>query len=368
MTHSRTLGGALLALALLCAVSIPAAAAPVPRQDGLTARLDADSFLGLAESPMVTVTLANRGAADVYLVRWQTPVAGIDADVFEVTRDGEPVDYTGRLVKFARPTANDYVRIPAGGSLSARVDLAAAYDFSKRGEYSVRYRVNLQDALRDATPVKVGTLVELASNRAIMAVDRDDRAADFLKGLQPIQGKAGSTSFSGCASGEQSALNTARGNATTYSSGAKTYLDGHTASTAGPRYTTWFGTPTTSLYGTVSDHFNAELDAFQNAPIVFDCGTCKSDPNYNSYYAYVYSTQPYKIYLCGVFWSAGATGTDSKAGTLVHEMSHFNVVAGTNDNAYGQTACKKLAQKSPRKAVDNADSHEYFAENNPAQN
>jgi hypothetical protein len=32
-----------------------------------------------------------------------------------------------------------------------------------------------------------------------------------------------------------------------------------------------------------------------------------------------------------------------------------------------QTACKKLAQKNPRKAVDNADSHEYFAENNPAQ-
>ena len=49
-------------------------------------------------------------------------------------------------------------------------------------------------------------------------------------------------------------------------------------------------------------------------------------------------------------------------------MSHFTVVAGTNDNAYGQTACKKLAQKNPRKAVDNADSHEYFAENTPFQN
>ena len=363
MTHSRTLGGALLALALLCAVSIPAAAAPIPRQDGLTARLDADGFFGLAEAPVVTVTLANRGAADVYLVRWQTPVAGLDANLFEVTRDGEPVEYTGRLVKFARPTAEDYVRIPAGGALSARVDLAAAYDFSKRGEYGVRYRVNLQDALRDATPAKVGTLVELASNRAIMAVDRDDRTADFLKGLRTIEGKAGSTSFAGCSSSQQSALNTARGGATTYSSGAKSYLDSHTSATAGPRYSTWFGSPTTSLYNTVSDHFDAELLAFQNAAITFDCSTC----NINAY-AYVYSNQPYTIYLCSVFWTAPATGTDSKAGTLVHEMSHFTVVAGTNDNAYGQTACKKLAQKSPRKAVDNADSHEYFAENNPSQN
>ena len=365
MVQTRTLGRALLALALLCATTVPAAAA---RPAGLTARLDAEAFLGLAEHPVVTVTLANPTTADVYLVRWQTPVAGVEADLFEVTRDGEPVAYTGRLVKFARPTAEDYVRIPAGGTLSARVDLAAAYDFTKRGEYTVRYRVSLQDALRDATPAKVADLVELASNRAFMAVDRDDRAADFLKRLRSIPGKAGSTSFAGCSSGEQNALNTARGNATNYSNGSKSYLDGHTASTAGPRYTTWFGTPTTSLYNTVGDHFDAILGAFQNAAIVFDCGTCKSDPNYNNYYAYVYSSQAYKIYLCGAFWSAGATGTDSKAGTLVHEMSHFNVVASTNDNAYGQTACKKLALKNPRKAVDNADSHEYFAENTPSQN
>ncbi|HKX84772.1 MAG TPA: M35 family metallo-endopeptidase, partial [Pyrinomonadaceae bacterium] len=73
------------------------------------------------------------------------------------------------------------------------------------------------------------------------------------------------------------------------------------------------------------------------------------------------------IYLCNAFWNAPAQGTDSKAGTLVHEMSHFTVVAGTDDHAYGQTACKKLA-KRPQKAIDNADSHEYFAENTPFQN
>ena len=61
------------------------------------------------------------------------------------------------------------------------------------------------------------------------------------------------------------------------------------------------------------------------------------------------------------------TGTDSKAGTLIHEMSHFTVVAGTDDWAYGQTAAKSLAFSDPAKALDNADSHEYFAENTPAQ-
>ena len=48
-------------------------------------------------------------------------------------------------------------------------------------------------------------------------------------------------------------------------------------------------------------------------------------------------------------------------------MSHFNIVAATDDWAYGQSAAKNLAIRKPSRAVDNADSHEYFAENTPAQ-
>ena len=61
------------------------------------------------------------------------------------------------------------------------------------------------------------------------------------------------------------------------------------------------------------------------------------------------------------------TGTDSRAGTLIHELSHFTVVAGTSDFAYGQSAASRLARTSPSRAVRNADNHEYFAENTPAQ-
>jgi peptidyl-Lys metalloendopeptidase len=82
----------------------------------------------------------------------------------------------------------------------------------------------------------------------------------------------------------------------------------------------------------------------------------------DSSYAFVYANQPYKVHLCNAFWSAPATGTDSKAGTLIHETSHFSVVAGTQDYAYGQTACRSLATSNPKRAIHNADSHEYFAE------
>jgi peptidyl-Lys metalloendopeptidase len=87
-----------------------------------------------------------------------------------------------------------------------------------------------------------------------------------------------------------------------------------------------------------------------------------------NYYAYVYPSKPYEIFVCKAFWSAPNTGTDSRAGTLIHEMSHFNVVAATDDHVYGQSGAKSLAISDPAKAIDNADSHEYFAENTPYQN
>ena len=44
-------------------------------------------------------------------------------------------------------------------------------------------------------------------------------------------------------------------------------------------------------------------------------------------FAYVYPTRPFQIFLCGAFWNAGMTGTDSKPGTIIHELSHFDVLA-----------------------------------------
>ena len=91
----------------------------------------------------------------------------------------------------------------------------------------------------------------------------------------------------------------------------------------------------------------------------FDCG-CKK-----TYYAYVYPDSPYKIYLCKAFWAAPVSGTDSRGGTLIHELSHFTAVAGTDDHVYGQTGAASLAASDPTQALNNADNHEYFAENTP---
>lgn len=80
-------------------------------------------------------------------------------------------------------------------------------------------------------------------------------------------------------------------------------------------------------------------------------------------YAYVFPDRQYEIFLCNLFWQTSLTGTDSKAGTIIHELSHFYVVARTTDhgNIYGQADCRQLAIDDPDKAILHVDSHEYFA-------
>ena len=53
------------------------------------------------------------------------------------------------------------------------------------------------------------------------------------------------------------------------------------------------------------------------------------------YYAEVDPDVPYYITLGNAFFSASASGVDSRAGTLIHEATHWKIVRGTDDHAYG---------------------------------
>lgn len=349
---------ALVAVALVVVAAAPAAAARfrAPERDlGLAVTIDMNAHVARGERAMVDFAMRNDSAEDVFILQWQTPFLALEHEIFDVRRDGQPVEYLGPHIKFGPPQPEHYIRLAAGSTRTIRVDLGQLYDFSRTGEYSVQYRVNVQDAVQPHTFRLEPSFV--VSNRVFAAVDRP------AQGFRPRVGAAkpggGNTTYNRCDSTQIGLIQQAVTAATGYASNSLSYLNGNNQ---GARYTTWFGTYNSTRYSTVKSHFQSISSTFNSNPLTFDCG-CKQN-----YYAYVYPTQPYRIYLCRAFWSAPMTGTDSKAGTLVHEVSHFNVVAGTDDHAYGQSACKSLAISDPNRAVDNADSHEYFAENTPALN
>jgi peptidyl-Lys metalloendopeptidase len=345
--------------------------------NGLDVRLSAPTPVLAGDVDVtVTVTVTNTLRFPQRIAKAQLPDA-LDLALFRVTRDGQPVAYTGPLVKRGAPTDADYVRLGAGESLRYEVELTGVYDLSRNGQYAIEY-TGLQRQVGPAAPatnaradqavvataqdaaVHVSPLYLWLQGRGAPAAGAREATASPQGSVQPLAtAAAASITYTGnCTSSQRTALANAVAAATTYSQNALTYLGRTPAST--PRYKTWFGTVSTTNWNTVKSHFTKITDALKTKPLTLDC-SCRQN-----YYAYVYADQHYKIYLCPGFFSAPNTGTDSKAGTLIHELSHFTILGGTDDRAYGQSAAKSLAISSPSKAVDNADSHEYFAENTPA--
>jgi peptidyl-Lys metalloendopeptidase len=318
-----------------------------------------------AGSGRLRYTLSNFGTTDLLVLAWETPLRGVEDDLFEVTIDGNPVEYVGRHFKRGLPQAEDYIEVKAGESLSVDIDLSAHYEMHAKGHYAAQAVAHFHDnfALRSKAGADTDVVplsdMDLRSETVHLWVDGSDQPlVQDSYGVFSIA-KAGSVSFVGCSNSQQSSIGSGVNAAKSMSADANSYLG---ANKTGSRYTTWFGSYSSANYNTLKSNFAAIGDALNNKPLVFDCGTCTQNA-----YAYVYPSQAYKVYLCGAYWSAPTSGTDSKGGTTIHEVSHFNVVAGTDDVAYGQTACKKLA-KRPKSAIRNADSHEYFAENTPSLN
>jgi peptidyl-Lys metalloendopeptidase len=313
------------------------------------------SSLSASEDVAVKVTLTNTSSQPVRLLQWYVPNGeGLKEGLFEVTRNGEPVEYIGPHYKRVAPREQDFVTLAPGQSVSGLAAVSGAYDLSETGSYSFRYAPNMLGQRN----VLVTKVAELDSNIANLWIEGRASGQPELQAMGTVSAQ-GVTAATNCTSTRASQIATAFSSATTYASNTSSYLNGIASGTS--RYTTWFGAYSSTRLSTARSHFTNIKNAFTGAAVTVDCSCTDTGT-----YAYVYPASPYKIYVCGAFWSAPNTGTDSKAGTLVHEMSHFNVVAGTDDWAYGQSAAKSLASSNPTNALDNADNHEYIAENNPS--
>jgi peptidyl-Lys metalloendopeptidase len=375
MSHTvRTvcLVAGLVALSGVAFAARPGTAATManPLRVGMVAdSLGNRAFLGTVE-----FKVTNTSHETMKFASWSLPSGVLDQNLFTVTHNGKRVPYIGPMIKRAAPTEADMVTLRPGESRLVTVDLSKAYDLSRGGEYTVQFNSYLQGARSESgkrVATRNGGMAKLSSAPLRLFVDAGSplmqlKAGDGRVGVQKRPGTGGGTvvngvSYVGCSTTQISGAGSAVSAARNYSENAKGYLAGNTM---GPRYTTWFGAYTSARHNTARSHFGSIDTAMDQSggQITINCG-CNQ-----SYYAYVYPSRAYEIFVCRAFWSAPNTGTDSKAGTLIHEMSHFNVVAGTDDIVYGQSGAKQLALNDPDGALNNADNHEYFAENTPNQN
>ncbi|KDQ21771.1 hypothetical protein BOTBODRAFT_50333 [Botryobasidium botryosum FD-172 SS1] len=281
-------------------------------------------------------------------------------NVFSISKtDGSArPDFRGVKVKWSPSLAaqsNDVTTVAPGQSVEFTHDLSTTYDFAAAGAGTYNFHAldtfTHVDAAGNLVSLKASLTspasLKLSGNLAV--VPSTPSSAKFTKRAK----------FVGCSADQQTQINAAIPAAQKYAGDALTYLKSQSSAT--PRFTTWFGSYTSASKDLVTTHYTG-ISGGQFSTFTYDCSCTEANT-----FAFVEPDKYGYINLCDAFWTAPVTGTDSKGGTLVHECSHFTKNGATQDYTYGQASCQSLAKSDPAQATMNADSHEYFAENNLAQ-
>lgn len=266
--------------------------------------------------------------------------------VNEITASGfTPIRHSGPIAKRPPALLDDQIYLEAGDSLSSVVDLSRCFEFQHGTEYAIGLPTEF--GLEKELFIDVGALGSLSP------MDHHAHSLSKRSGLNKAQ------SFPQCSDSEITQIEEAIVNA--IDGMANAYGDNLARGCGNNDFSRLFGVYTQERYYIVHNNFRNIDAAFAANQFNVVCG----DPYCDDYtFAFVYPTDPDKnIYVCGAFWSAPAQmEIDSRPGTLIHEMSHFENVAGTLDHVYGLDGTLALAESDPCMATNNADSHEHYAE------
>lgn len=106
------------------------------------------------EQVQLSFQLTNNNDYDVYVLNWHTPLEGLYNRYLVVSVDGKEVDYRGIMAKRGNPTADSYILVVAGQSVSSTVEISSGYDTSIPGRYLVLLKTNLMDVMQKREGVK----------------------------------------------------------------------------------------------------------------------------------------------------------------------------------------------------------------------
>jgi len=330
---------------------------------GALARNEAGSLpLSVVISPVnkgVEFVLTNDSAASISVLSWGTPFEQeLTQDLFDVSAsDGgnksifsDRALFSGRLIRRGNPQIEDFISLASGQSRSVIIPLADYYQLTDHGPHHVSFRgvFYLQNNA-------------IARSEELQAISV--KTESILVGLSPAPEVmyARAAGFSTCSAAQQSVATADFDTTEQFTREARQALENlpENERAGSPRYLKWFGRYNRDSYTKVLDTYRKSEALMGRGEVEFLCD-CSGD-----FFAFIRRTEPYKVHLCELFWGLPATGIDSRAGIMLHEISHFSETGNTRDHAYGAPRAAALARDNPGLAVDNAANIEYFAENTP---
>jgi peptidyl-Lys metalloendopeptidase len=294
--------------------------------------------------------IINTGAPS-HILRWGTPLEGEwNSNMFVIQNEnGESAVYNGKILKRGPPTSEHFSEISA---VSGELVLSEGYQFPLAGNYFITLAISVT--------TREGLSLKIQSNTVELNVVSADIMVERSQGAHAVR----VVNYIGCDATQTTTAATAISNALVAVLNVNTYLGQTLPPSCSEDYVEWFGIYSDSNWQKIQQDFLNMTPFLQNLNFGIDCSTCVLP----GVYAYVFPTDTdHIIYLCAAFWGSppGPYETDSQSGTVIHELSHFNDIAATADNAYGQTDCRALAISDIPSALNNADSHEYLAEASP---
>ncbi len=325
-----------------------------------------------AASGSITVSLTNSSSEHLSVLSWGTPFeATVSEDMLRVVpvRKGfpfaEPVAYIGRHVRRAVPGPEAFLELGPGETRSATIAVSDYYAVESAEHYTVsfvgEFKYRLDSVWSGLVLPGGGVSASRAADGLHLAIEpvRSNAIMVPLSKSQFIS-RAQPPVFDECSAAQRSDIVVATDLSETKTREAVDGLEALTIEQRAnsPRYRLWFGEYELSRFDTVLRNLKAVDSVLRDEVISYNC-----DCNDPGVYGFVFINAPYDVFLCPLFWSL----PDERVDTIVHEISHFNVVAGTDDIAYGPSGSQALANSDPDRAIMNADNYSYFVSNQQPQ-
>ncbi|XP_019855062.1 PREDICTED: uncharacterized protein LOC105313627 [Amphimedon queenslandica] len=299
----------------------------------------------------------NNANEDLYLLKRNTPLEGLNSQFVSVSLDGRPLEYEGIYIYRLPPTKDEFVLLKAGESISATVQITDAFSIDTDGLYTVQYSRPLQylsvnemsvmsvDQLRESI-VRESVHIHLERTHLLLRPKKEKVEFDYTVYIES------------CTAAE---FNGNRENNVTLAAHKKLCagIDKAKGRVGNNNlYVTWFGAYTEAREKTVKKVYSSMRSKLESTSVTYynNGPKCEGKPR-----AVAYTYRPSKVvYLCEAFYRLplACSGTSStKEGTLVHEWAH--AFADRSDEGYGPDNCKGFARDDPDKAINNADNFKY---------
>ncbi|KAJ7091931.1 hypothetical protein B0H15DRAFT_948128 [Mycena belliarum] len=304
---------------------------------------------------ILTAVVSNPTTKDIRVIAKNNVLDGSTTSSFAVSKDDSSVLFTGVRTTLDLSADALYVTIPAGSSIAVNhTALGPLYDFSTAGTGTYTFAPNtIFQTGPDADPLHVET------KPVSVEVTRDVAKRELI----PLERRLSTPS---CGDGGRlQVIRDSLSYARSLAGGAATDIRSHPN---GPEYSTYFGGNNQDDIWFGMDKIAGDL-ASSGTRSIFCSGDpanlCGANSGVIAYTLLITQNGNIigsDIYLCDFFFnSVGTTPsvcqngydstTSSRGGVVLHELSH--ATSGTNDIAYGCSACARLSPGDKRANADN---------------